>query len=183
MTPLLKYPKCLLSAFILLAGLAMGIINENDLFLNYFIWRGGLWILVRLTLLVGAAAIIVFIWKRKIGKFLSYGLVISLSSIVSIHIFFETGVWTNQWKVDAVESYVARATPVLDEIKQKEGAYPTNLPTRLLGYPPQLLRDYGDYSATPTSFRFEYVDEPAEWAGGEGLIEFDNTNREWRDED
>jgi len=68
----------------------------------------------------------------------------------------------------------------LDQIKQKSGAYPAKLPTGILGEPPELLQYDGDYSATRSSFRFEYVDEPAEWAGGDGPLEFDNTNREWR---
>jgi hypothetical protein len=182
MSVLLKYPKCLLSAAILLAGLFMGVVKRNDLFGDGFLWIEGLFILIPLTLLLGLIALGVFLWKRRIGRFFSYGLAIGCSCIVSIQIFSETGIWINRWKVDAVESYVARAVPILDQIKQKEGAYPANLPTDLLGEPPELLRDYGDYSATRSSFRFEYVDEPAEWAGGEGEIEFDNVNREWKDE-
>ena len=134
---------------------------------------------VAFTLVIGIVALVVFVWKRRIGKFLGYSLVIGCSSIVSVNVFMETASRINQRKVDDVESYVAMAVPVLDRIKQKQGAYPTKLPTELLGEPPELLRDYGDYSATPSSFRFEYVDEPAEWAGGVGLIEFNNTNREW----
>jgi hypothetical protein len=71
----------------------------------------------------------------------------------------------------------------LDQIKLRQGAYPTNLPTDLLGEPPELLQNDGYYSATSSSFRFEYVDEPAGWAGDEGAIEFDSVNREWKDDD
>jgi len=182
MTRVLRYPKSLLSAVILLAGLVMGVVLQDDLFGNYLLWFGGLLILIPLTLLFGVVALVVFLWKRCIGKFLTYGLIIGCSSIVSVNLFMETGSWINRWKVDAVEIYVARAVPVLDQIKQKKGAYPAKLPTDILGEPPELLRDDGDYSATRSSFCFEYVDEPAEWAGGEGAIEFDNTNREWKDE-
>jgi len=179
----LKYPKCLLSVAILLAGLFIGVVMQNDLFGNFFLWVGGLAISIGLTLLLGFVALGVFLWKRRIGNFFKYSLVIGCSSIISIHLFFETGVWLNRWKVDAVESYVTRAVPILDQIKQKEGAYPTNLPTGLLGEPPELLRDDGYYSATKSSFCFEYVDEPVGWAGGEGALEFDNINREWREDD
>jgi hypothetical protein len=182
MSVLLKYPKCVLSAAILLAGLVMGVVKRNDLFGDYLLWLGGSWILIRLTLLLGLVALGVFLWKGRIGKFLSYSLAIGCSSIVSIQIFSETGIWINRWKVDAVESYVARAVPVLDRIKQKEGAYPAKLPTDILGEPPELLRDDGYYLATPSSFRFEYVDEPAGWAGGEGALQFDNVYHEWRDD-
>lgn len=182
MTILFKYPKCLLSAAIVLAGLVMGVLFEDDLFADFLLGLKCFFILISLTLLLGLVALGFFLWKRRIGKFLSYGLVIGCSSIVSVAAFWETGGWLNCWKVDAVESYVARAVPVLDQIKQKEGAYPTNLPIERLGEPPELLRDYGDYSATRFSFRFEYVDEPAWWAGSYAL-EFDNVNREWRDDD
>ena len=183
MTVLLKYPKCVLSVAILLFGFVMGVVKRNDLFGDFLLYEGGLWILVFLTSLLGLVALGVFLWKRRIGKFFSYSLTIGCASIVSINVFMETGSWINRWKVDAVESYVARAAPILDQIKQKEGAYPTNLPVDILGEPPELLRDDGYYSATQSSFRFEYVDEPAGWAGGEGALEFDNVNREWKDDD
>jgi hypothetical protein len=179
MTVLLKYPKCVLSAAILLAGLVMGVVKRNDLFADFLLWLEGLRILIPLTSLLGLMALGVFLWKRRIGKVLSCGLVIGCSFIVSVQIFFVTGICINRWKVNAVESYVTRAVPVLDRIKQKEGAYPTNLPTDLLGEPPELLRDDGCYSATTSSFRFVYVDEPAGWAGDEGTLEFDNINRGW----
>lgn len=179
MTGVLKYPKCLLSSAILLTGFVMGWVLQDGLFGNFFLWLGGLLILIPLTLLLGLVALGAFSWKRRIGKFLSYSLAIGCSSIVSVNIFMFTGSWFNSCKVDAVESYVARAVPVLDQIKQKEGAYPAKLPTDILGEPPELLRDYGDYSATRSSFCFEYVDEPAEWAGGAGAIKFDNVDREW----
>ena len=152
---------------------------QNDLFADYILWLEGRFILITITSLFGLVALGIFLWKRCIGKFLSYGLVIGCSSIVSDYVFIYTGSLINRWKVNAVESYVARAVPILDQIKRKDGAYPTNLPAGLLGEPPELLRNYGDYTATPSSFYFEYVDEPAGWAGGEGLIEFDSTNREW----
>lgn len=182
MPVLLKYPKCLLSSAIILAGLVMGVVKRNDLFADFLLWGWWLMILIPLTLLLGLVTLGVFLWKRRIGKFLSYGLVIGCSSIVSVQIFSEIGIWINRWKVNAVETYVARAVPVLDQIKQKEGTYPTNLPTEILGEPPELLRDDGYYSATQSSFRFEYVDEPAGWAGDEGALEFDNVYREWRDD-
>jgi hypothetical protein len=182
MTVLLKYPKCLLSATILLAGLVMGVVLQDDLFGDFLLGLEFFLILIPLTLLLSLVALGIFLWKRRIGKFLSYGLVIGCSSIVSVKIFWETGDGINRRKVDAVESYVARAVPVLDQIKRKEGVYPAKLPTELLGEPPELLRDDGYYSATSSSFRFEYVDEPAGWAGGGGALEFDNVNREWRDD-
>jgi hypothetical protein len=177
----LKYPKCTLSAAILLTGLLMGVALQNELFSNYLLWLVGLLILIPLMSLLGLVTLGIFLWKRRIGKFLSYSLAISCSSIVSINIFMETGNWLNCWKVNDVENYVARAVAILDQIKQKEGTYPTNLPTNLLGEPPELLRDYGNYSATKSSFCFEYLDEPAGWAG-DSPFEFDSTNREWKNE-
>jgi hypothetical protein len=179
MTRLLKYPKCLLSTAIVMVGLVMGVARQDHLFADFLLFLGLQYLAVAFTLVAGIVALVVFVWKRRIGKFLSYALVIGCSSIVSVNVFMETGRWLNRVRVDAVESYVARAVPILDQIKKKQGAYPTNLPTKLLGDPPELLRDDGDYSATPSTFRFEYVDEPAEWAGGEGALEFDSVKREW----
>ena len=166
MNILLKYPKCLLSAAIVMAGLFIGIVAEDDLFADFLFWIEANFFLVAFTLIVGLVALLIFLWKRRIGKFFSFGLVIGCSSIVSVNVFMGTGVWINRWKVDAVESYVANAVPILDQIKQKQGAYPTNLPTELLGEPPELLRDYGDYSATPSSFRFEYEERACRVGGG-----------------
>jgi hypothetical protein len=183
MTRLLNYPKCLLSAAIIMVGLVMGVARQDDLFADFLFWMGGNFFSVAFTVVIGLVAVVVFVWKRRIGKFLSYSLVIGCSTFVSVNVFMETGGWINRWKIDAVESYVARAVPILDQIKQKEGAYPTNLPTDVLGEPPELLRDDGCYSATPSSFRFEYVDEPAGWAGDGGALEFDSASREWRYDD
>ena len=52
----------------------------------------------------------------------------------------------------------------------------------VLGEPPTLLRDYGSYTSDGKSFRFEYINEPTEWAGGEGFLQFDSSDREWKDE-
>lgn len=161
----------------------MGLMSQDDLFGAYLLWLGSLWILIRLTLVLGLVALGMLLWKRRIGKFLSYSLVISCSSMVSAFVFLGTGICINRCEVDAVESYVARAVPVLDQIKLKSGAYPAKLPTGILGERPELLRDDGDYSATRSTFRFEYIDEPAEWAGGNGPLEFDSTNRVWKYED
>jgi hypothetical protein len=159
----------------------MGFIRQDELVANFFTSVLCLFIFGSFTLVIGLISVGVFLWKRRIGKLLSYALVIGCSSIISIIVYPETSNLINRWKVGAVENYVARAVPILDQIKSKEGAYPTNLPTGMVGEPPELLRDYGDYEGTQSTFRFEYVDEPAEWAGGAGLIEFDSTNREWTD--
>lgn len=160
-------------------GLFMGVVTEDDLFSDFLFGMECLFFSVAFTVVVSVVALVVFVWKRRIGRFLSYSLVIGFSSILSVIVFGETGPLLNRWEVDAVESYVARSVPILDQIKQKQGAYPTNLPTELLGEPPRLLRDDGYYSATPSSFRFEYVDEPAGWAGDDGAVEFDSVKRQW----
>lgn len=182
MNVLLKYPKCILSAAIVLLGLVMGVVKQNDLFADFLLYVGLIFFSSAFTIVFGLIALGIFLWKRRVGKFLSYSLTIGCSSIISVKLFMETGAWLNRCKVDAVESYVARAVPILDQIKQQRGAYPTNLPVDLLGEPPELLRDDGYYSATSSSFQFEYVDEPAGWAGGEGALEFDNINRVWRED-
>ncbi len=179
MTLLLKYPKCLLSAAIVMGGVVMGIVYRNDLWDDT--WEGliSLQFLVPITLIFSLTALVVFVWKRRIGKLLKHSLAIGWSLVLSIILFVETGGWINQYKVNAVEEYVARAVPILDQIKEKQGAYPDKLPTGILGEPPELLRDYGRYTATRSSFYIEYIDEPAESAISGGPNEFDSDTRKW----
>jgi hypothetical protein len=177
----MKYPKSSLLVAITTFGVFLGVIFQEDLFSAFLFVLMGLGVMVPLTLIIGLVAFGFLLARRQIGKLLSFSLVVGFSSIFSLFCFMQTGSLLNKWKVDAVWTYVARAVPVLDRIKQEKGSYPSKLPVDLLGEEPELLRYYGDYTATPSTFRFEYVDEPAEWAGGEGLIEFDNVGRKWTD--
>jgi hypothetical protein len=185
----MKYPKYVLSIVIVSIGAMLGVIFQNELFVAYLWTLAGLALFLPLTSILGVFAVVFGASKRRIGKgpsrigrSLNYSLVVSCSCVVSLVVFETTGDLINRWKVGAVESYVAHAVPVLDQIKQKEGSYPSTLPVDLLGEPPGLLQNYGDYTATGSTFRFEYVDEPAGWAGGEGAIEFDSEVRKWTDD-
>jgi hypothetical protein len=95
-------------------GLVMGIVYQNELFADFFRAWMCLLIVVPITLIISAVALGAFLWKRRVGKFLKYCLAVGWSSVVSIIVFDQTGGLLNDWKVDAVESYVARAVPVLD---------------------------------------------------------------------
>jgi hypothetical protein len=175
----MKYPKSILAAVIILAGVVAGIFTQYDLFADYLTILAALACVVPITFFLGLFALTLFIWKRRVGKFLSFSTVIGGATVASLIAWFMTGDLIDRWKVDAVESYVAHAAPILDQIEKKEGSYPSKLPIDQLGAPPELLRNDGDYTATQHTFRFEYVDEPAGWAGGEGLLEFDSGSREW----
>ncbi len=178
----MNYSKLILSLVIVSVGATLGVIFQYELFADYVDTLEGLAIFVPLSLVIGVIALTFLLAKRRIGKILSYSLVVSTSCVLSLVVFEMTGDLINKWKLDAVTSYVARAVPVLDRIKQKEGSYPSKLPLDLLGKPPELLREYGDYSATGSTFCFEYTDEPAGWAGGEGFIKFDSVGRKWMDD-
>jgi len=177
----MKYPKWFLSLAIVSFGLILGVSFQDELFMAYLLALTGLGIIIPLTLVIGLVALGFILARRRMGNLLSFSLVAGLSAIVSLFCFMKTGELINRWKVNDVDSYVARAVPVLDRIKHEQGAYPAKLPIDLLGEPPELLRYYGDYTATPTTFCFEYVDEPAGWAGGEGLIKFNSVGRKWTD--
>lgn len=180
---LVKRPIGILVFLTVLLGLAvfLGLRFENELFAAYLYTLEGLFFCFPVALVLGLIAV-GFKWaKRPIGTILSYSLLVSSSCVVALVAFDATGNAINRWKVDAVEAYVARAVPVLDQIKQKDGTYPSKLPTDVLGEPPELLRLYGDYKATGPTFRFEYEDEPAGWAGGEGDLIFNSSSRKWRD--
>lgn len=174
-----KYPKSFLSLAIITFGMILGVSFQDELFSAYSLTLQGLAIIVPLTLIIGLIALGFVLARRRVGHVLSFSLVVGFSSIVSLFCFVTTGGLINRWRVDAVCTYVARAVPVLDRIKHEQGSYPSKLPVDLLGEPPELLRNYGDYTATPYTFRFEYVDELAGWAGGEGVIVFDSVGREW----
>jgi hypothetical protein len=56
--------------------------------------------------------------------------------------------------VSAAEKYVLRATPVLDEMKKRDGKFPDSLPVEVLGRPPYLLRSSAGYFSNGLSFHF-----------------------------
>ena len=173
--------KCLIygSLIIVLGGVILGVSFRDDLFAAYLYTLEGLAILVPITVILAVVALGFYLAKRRVWKGLIYSLVITSSCVISLIFFMESGSLINGWKVDAVEHYVASAVPILDGMKQKDGMYPSKLPIGLLGEPPEFLRLYGDYSSTGSTFRFEFIDEPAGWAGGSGYIEFNSTTRKW----
>ena len=105
---------------------------------------------------------------------------IGLAAILAIIVLVEVNRQLDAWQNDAVRNYVARAVPVLDGIKKQSGSYPLTLPVSVLGDAPSLLKKYGEYESDGTQFRFEYVDEPTGWAGGEGALEFLSSDRQWK---
>jgi hypothetical protein len=164
-----------------IAGVVAGVILQNDIFGATILAVAGLFLVVPTELVVGLVALILFLRERKLNKFLRIFLIVLGSAIPAILICAEIPSWMNQWKVDAVDSYVARALPILDQMKAKDGIYPARLPVDVLGNLPELLRDDGKYSSDGRTFHFEYENVPASWAGGQGPIEFDSTVREWGD--
>ena len=85
---------------------------------------------------------------------------------------------TNQYEVAAVHAYVAKAVPVLEKIKDVEGAYPKTLPVSQVGTPPILLRTnagYG-YGSDGKKFSFSYSDPTDMLDEGD---QFDSTTQKW----
>ncbi len=124
-------------------------------------------------------AIVQRIRTHQLRTTIRFSGLIGLSSIFSLILILATVCLINKWKIEAAEGYVSRAVPVLDQLKVQTGIYPSRLPTELIGEPPSLLRNYGSYTATSSSFCFEYVNEPAGWAGGEGALKFESSTRRW----
>jgi len=174
-----KHSLLALFISIVFVGILLGAALQNALFMDFLVVMQSLVILTPLTLLLGLIASVCFIARRSVGIYLKYSLVVSLALLLSLVSLFGTACLINRWKVDAVESYVLRAATILDRIKAETRAYPETLPINIIGEPPSLLRDYGDYTATKDTFCFEYIDEPAGWAGGEGLLKFDSSTRKW----
>jgi hypothetical protein len=170
--------KALAGIIILALGALMGILCQDELFRNFCLSLEALAFLIPFLLVVALIALIQRMIGGKIGGWLSWLALIGASSALSILIFLGVGGGINAWKVSALKNYVAHAVPVLDKIKAQKGSYPSTLPSSL-GEPPSLLRDYGEYSSDGQEFRFEYVDEPAGWAGGEGALQFNSSDRKW----
>jgi hypothetical protein len=174
-----KYSLSALSISTVLIGILLGVVLQNALFMDLVVVMESLAILTPLTLLLGLIASVCFLANRSVGIFLKYSLAGGLALILSLACLLGTACLINDWKVAAVQSYVLRAASILDRIKAETRAYPGTLPINIIGRPPSLLRDYGDYSATKDTFCFEYIDEPAGWAGGEGFLKFDSSTRKW----
>jgi hypothetical protein len=176
------HPKLTLSISIVLVGPLLGAALQDALFMDLVGGIEGIAILTPITLLLGLVALVSFLARRSVGNILRYSLVVGLALILSLVCFLETAHLINYWKVNAVESYVLRAASILDRIKAETHAYPEELPIDIIGEPPSLLSDYGTYTATKDAFCFEYIDEPAGWAGGEGFLKFDSSTRKWVEE-
>jgi hypothetical protein len=106
-----------------------GVVFQNDLFVDFLREGAGLMIAVPLTLILGLIALGFWLEKIKVGKVISFSLVASVSSIVSLYCFGKTGALINNWKIHDVEAYVERAIPVLDRIKQKTDRTSRNSPS------------------------------------------------------
>ncbi len=166
-----------------LGGVLMGMAEQNDLFGVFLGALSALTFLVPLALLVSVVGVVRWWMGWGLGWVLRPSLVLAWSLVLAVVVFEETGRLLDRWKVDAVREYVARAVPILDAMKARNGVYPQELPAELLGARPELFRDYGSYTSDGKAFRFEYINEPAEWAGGEGPVEFQSTYRLWVDEE
>lgn len=159
-------------------GLIAGILFQDDIWKTCYV--AVVYLVVGIPFLI-IVAILMLIYPKKL-RFGSWSrhlvLVISALSLFAVTMVISMCL-INRWKIGAVEAYVVRAVPVLDRIKAQTGGYPSRLPVKIIGEPPSLLRDYGTYTATATVFCFEYVNEPAGWAGGEGALKFDSSTRRW----
>jgi hypothetical protein len=167
---------------IIFLGALLGVVLQDNLVDHYVESLALLACLIPVLFVLAVIAVVRRFMKRKAGRLLVVLIAICGSSIFSIFIFDWVNDRMDARRNDAVVSYVAHAAPVLDKIKKQTGSYPLVLPVSLLGQPPDLLLRYGDYSSDGKAFRFEYIDEPAGWAGGEGFLEFQSNDRQWKDE-
>jgi hypothetical protein len=136
-------------------------------------------ILVPLSLGFGLLTLIRYLAGRSVWKWLKGAIAVGGAVILLIFLILAGNSMEDRLENHAVRSYVARAVPILDQIKSRTGSYPSRLPA-VLGEPPALLKDYGDYSSDGKSYRFEYVDEPAGWAGGNGYLGFESSDKRWK---
>ena len=175
----MKRPEFALGIIIVLVGGLMGICMQAELFRNFIYAATALFYLTPFVLLIGLIVLVKRLMKRVIGRVLTVIAVLSCSVFAAIIVFYFAQRGIDDWKNTAVRSYVSRAAPILDSIKKRDGAYPSKLPLSELGEPPSLLRDFGEYSSDGYQYYFEYVDDPAGWAGGEGALRFNSSDGKW----
>jgi len=174
-----KLPFLLCAIIVSLGGL-MGLVLQDNLFAHHLFALAGLILLIPFALLLAAIAIVFLLLKRKINKWLSLSFAITCALALAIVFFLVVNGRLDAWKNENVRKYVAHAVPLLDEIKIRTGSYPETLPVSSFGEPPELFRRWGSYSGYENIFIFDYMDEPAGWAGGGAGWEFHSYDREWK---
>jgi len=145
---------------LLLEGIASGILFETS-FDHLLILLAGVVIILPLALMAG------LLWAfwggfedRESGRKLKFSGLIWISFVFALGLFWGVGSGMNEWKIAAVRSYGERAVPVLEEIKHRDGVYPSKLPVSELGRPPTLL----NYESDGTTFTISYIN-PADMFG------------------
>jgi hypothetical protein len=146
---MMKHPRSNLALAIIAVGVVAGVILQDSLFFAHLLALLGLLIAVPFTAVIGFAGLTLLISKAlpeefqpdpRLAKIMSYMLVIGFSSVISLLAMMDTGGLINYCEVRAVQRYVTKAAPILDQVKAKEGAYPSALPVALIGKPPFLFR-------------------------------------------
>jgi hypothetical protein len=109
-------------------GISMGIILRDNLFSNYLDSLFSLFILVPLLLVFAVIALITWLTRRRVWKWLQTTLALGCAGILSIFLFIETSSYLDASENKVVRTYVARAVLILDQMKSRSGLYPSTLP-------------------------------------------------------
>jgi len=94
--------------------------------------------------------------------------------VAALLLSYGVGMSIHSYQIRSVKAYVARAVPILDEIRKREGSYPQKLP-EALGKPPWLLRTPIGYTTRGEIFQFAYSDNK----GFMGGYKFNSKSRQW----
>ena len=109
-----------------------------------------------LIILFGAGSILR--GKSQMPNFCEYLvkalLVVGSATIISACV----GGWFHDYQVSAVEKYVLKAVPILEDIRKRDGKFPLQLPVDVLGKPPKLIASGQGYSSDGSSYTFRYQD-------------------------
>jgi hypothetical protein len=169
----------LVAAAIVSCGLLSGVLVQHELLFRH--WYGFMLsaLFALLLILNGVIASIKRFGGQKPGAVIQWSAVFLGSSMVATFLFGELSWDINQWEDGAVRSYVARAVPVLDQIKSRDGAYPNALPVALLGEPPEFFKKHARYDSDGATFRFVYFNEPIGFMQDDEYLT--STKRNWGD--
>jgi hypothetical protein len=167
--------------FLLIAalGIVAGCVLQGSFLSRGLETASARWFFPPLFLLVGALAVTAFFRPgyRKVATSLA---VVSFASVLSIALAYGTGCKMNLWEISSARAYVARAVPLLEAAKLRDGTYPSSLPIADLGAPPILLAGPKAYISDGRTFSFGY-DNPADWLVT--YYSYSSSSHEWVKDD
>ncbi len=159
----------------LIGGAALGAAMQGSFLMFLLLIFGVEYLLFPSAVILIVVAVIQRLRGHLNTQLLKSGVLAWCAIAGGLFFMWGTGRVTNRCEVDSVHLYVAKSVPLLEQIKARDGSYPSALPVSQLGEPPILLQTNDAYRSDGKEFHFQYSN-PAEFLGGE---QFDSSTRQW----